>query len=117
MLPLFDSDTRKRRPINLGGASGSASGHSTDLLQEARNRRLARDADRRRADAAARIQAWWRAVCARRVVRAALRERLRADVRGLDGLRCLVLLARAGGEHESLALWAGAMADPGENCA
>ncbi|KAH7921617.1 HECT-domain-containing protein [Leucogyrophana mollusca] len=97
MLPSFDSE--RRRPINLGGSTPTAS-HAS-ILDQARLRRIEREEHRRRADAAVVLQAWWRGVNEK----AAARERLcriledgmdvdAGDGDGITQLRCLVLIGR-----------------------
>lgn len=105
MLPLFsDNDTRRKRQINLGGASSAAS-HSS-IIDQAKARRHERDEQRRRSESALRIQAWWRGANATRIVRAQLREHFQANLRNLTGLRCLALL---GQDEEALGAWSTAV--------
>ena len=100
MLPLFGADDRKRRNINLGGRSSSAS--HTSILDEARLRREERLSQVKRQQSAIRIQAWWRGKREARVVRAQLRHTLDQDPTGINGLRSVVLI---GQDEESLAIW------------
>ncbi|KII83229.1 hypothetical protein PLICRDRAFT_180633 [Plicaturopsis crispa FD-325 SS-3] len=105
MLPLFD-DERNRRKINLGGAS-SASSHAA-ILDQAKARRMEREAQRLRADSAVRLQAWWRGVHEAKKVKAEMRRVFEGDVLGLTGLRCLVLIGR---DEEVLGAWSSAMTE------
>ncbi|KIJ59650.1 hypothetical protein HYDPIDRAFT_32985 [Hydnomerulius pinastri MD-312] len=95
MLPLFGDD-RRRREINLGGSSSVSS--QAAILDQARARRIEREALRRREESALRIQAWWRGVSEARRVRQQLRQVFQENAIGLTGLRCLVLI----GQDESL---------------
>ncbi|CAA7268561.1 unnamed protein product [Cyclocybe aegerita] len=114
MFPNFDSE--RRRKINLGGASSSSS--STSILRNVHAEREARAAHRLRTDSATRIQAWYRGVKASRRTREEMKAMFEADVKGLTGLRCLVLIcrrSRAGKNmdklsrdgEEALSRWAG----------
>lgn len=110
MLPLFgDNDTRRRRQINLGGASSAAS--HTAILGQAKARRQERDEQRRRHDSAVRVQAWWRGIKEVRAARAQMRKAFEADVGGLTGLRCLVLMGR---DADALGAWSSAVTSGGE---
>jgi ubiquitin-protein ligase E3 C len=112
MLPLFgadDASSKRRRQINLGGTSSGAS--QASLLEQAKARRDERDAQRRKHDAAVRIQSWWRRYRERRTVRSQLKEVVRNDTKGVRGLRALVLIGRDG---EALSIWATAMDSPGK---
>ncbi|RPD62864.1 HECT-domain-containing protein [Lentinus tigrinus ALCF2SS1-7] len=100
-IPLFgDAPNKRRREINLGGTH-TATSHN-DILQEAKLRRIQRDDQRRRQDAARRIQHSWRGYAAQRDVRRRLRSTFEQDITSLTGLRCLVLL---GQDEEALARW------------
>ncbi|KAF9222782.1 HECT-domain-containing protein [Gyrodon lividus] len=95
MLPLF-GDERRRREINLGGSTSVSS--QAAILDQARARRIEREALRRREESAIRIQAWWRGVSEARRVRQQLRQVFQENVTGLTALRCLVLI----GQDEAL---------------
>jgi len=110
MLPLFGTDDRKRRNINLGGRSSSSS--HTSILDEARLRREERLSQLKRQQSAVRIQAWWRGSREARVVRAQLRHTLDQDPTGIDGLRSVVLI---GQDEESLAIWSRHVLQSGES--
>lgn len=99
MIPLF-GDERRRREINLGGSTSVSS--QAAILDQARARRMEREAQRRREDSAIRIQAWWRGACEARRVRQQLRRVFREQVTGLTALRCLVLI---GDDDELLSIW------------
>ena len=102
MLPSFGNE--RRRPINLGGASSAAS--HADILEEAKNRRAERQTIKRRQENAVRLQAWWRGAVAARVARHEMRKTFEADITGISGLRCLVLIGR---DEEVLARWSNAI--------
>ncbi|KAF9456890.1 hypothetical protein BDZ94DRAFT_1274548 [Collybia nuda] len=99
MLPLF-GDERKRK-INLGGTS-TASSHRT-ILEQARAQRDERSAQKRREASAVRIQAWWRGMQQTGNVRQGMRQEFESDVKGLVGLRCLVLMGPR--DEEALLIW------------
>ena len=99
MLPIFGDD-RRRREINLGGST-SVSTHAA-ILDQARARRMEREAQRKREESAIRIQEWWRGACETRRVRQQLRRVFQEQVTGLTALRCLVLV---GQDEELLSLW------------
>ncbi|KAF4562672.1 hypothetical protein EYR36_004066 [Pleurotus pulmonarius] len=79
----------RRRKINLGGAS-SAQSHAI-ILDQAKARRLEREALRRKQEQATRIQAWWRGQKEARLVRARMLELFARDMFSITGLRCLAL--------------------------
>jgi ubiquitin-protein ligase E3 C len=111
MHPLFgsnDLDGRRKRQINLGGLSSNAS--QTALLEQAKTRREERDAQKRRAEAAVRVQAWWRGESEGKRVRNGLKQVLRDDTKGINGLRALVLIGR---DEDALALWSSSMDQAG----
>ncbi|TFY75116.1 hypothetical protein EWM64_g8895 [Hericium alpestre] len=107
MIPLFGDE--KRRKINLGG-SRSVSSHEA-VLSQAKAQRTERQNIRRRQESALRIQAWWRGTHEARIVRRRLIARFQEDIRGLDGLRCLVLVA---GNEEMLGQWSATVVNDGE---
>lgn len=109
MIHLFGDE--KRRKINLGGASKVAS--QAELLEAARGRRNERSEQKRKSDAAVRIQLWWRGVREAREVKMRLRGEFEKDVVGLDGLRCLVLIGDK--DEEALGTWSSQMAQGGES--
>ena len=100
-VPLFgDQPNKRKRAINLGGTH-TATTHS-DILQEARLRRLQRNDNKRRQDAAIQIQRTWRSYIALSSARRSLRFTFDQDVSGLTALRCLVLL---GLDEDALGRW------------
>ncbi|KAI0820473.1 HECT-domain-containing protein [Trametes gibbosa] len=104
-VPLFgDSPNQRRREINLGGTH-SATSHS-DILQEAKRRRLQRTDLKRRHDSALLIQHWWRGKTALRAARRDLRRTFDQDITSPTGLRALVLL---GQDEDALARWSTAV--------
>lgn len=113
MYPLFDGPEKKRR-INLGGTPAALS--HADLLSSAKAVRSERLEQRRREDAALRVQAFWRAREARRGVRGELEEIFDEEVKGEEGegirkMRALVLL---GGDEARLGVWAGRVVESGQ---
>ncbi|KAJ7472758.1 HECT-domain-containing protein [Mycena latifolia] len=99
MLPLFGDE--RRRQINLGGS----------VIYQAKARRAERTEQKRKNDSATRIQAWWRAVSAIRAAKAEMRRVFEADIEGITGLRCLVLI---GMDQEVLGKWSQTIVDKGE---
>lgn len=99
MLPLF-GDERRRREINLGGSTSVTS--QAAILDQARTRRMEREAQRKREESAIRIQAWWRGAHEARRVRQRLRRVFQEHVTGVTALRCLILV---GQDEELLSLW------------
>lgn len=99
MLPLFGDD-RRRREINLGGSTSVSS--QAAILDQARARRMEREAQRKREESAIRIQAWWRGACEARRVRQQLRRLFQEQVTGITALRCLVLV---GQDEKLLSQW------------
>ena len=110
MLPLFGTDDRKRRNINLGGRSSSTT--HTSILDEARLRREERQNQLKRQTSAIRIQAWWRGKLESRRVRIQLRHVLEEDPAGINGLRAIVLI---GQDEDSLAIWSRNILQLGES--
>ena len=101
-IPLFAEEQRRR--INLGGSSSVVS-HAT-IIDSARLKRLERLEQKRRHDSACKLQEWWRGVIQTRQIKNELRTRFEADVLGIDGMRCLVLLDK---DEEALAIWSRAV--------
>ena len=101
-IPLFAEEGRRR--INLGGTSSAVS-HST-IIDSARLKRLERLEQKRRHDSACKLQEWWRGVIETKQLKKELRARFEADVLGIDGMRCLVLLDN---DEEALAIWSRAV--------
>jgi ubiquitin-protein ligase E3 C len=107
MFPVFGDD--RKRKINLGGAS-SASSRSA-ILDQAQVRRNERVEQKRRQDNAVKLQAWWRGLQEGRQMMDEMRKAFEADVVGMTGLRCLVLIGRS--DEEALAIWSGRMMESG----
>ncbi|KAF8428416.1 HECT-domain-containing protein [Boletus edulis BED1] len=99
MLPIF-GDERRRREINLGGSTSVSS--QAAILDQARARRMEREAQRKREESAIRIQAWWRGAREARRVRQQLRRVFQEEVTGFTALRCLVLV---GQDEDILFMW------------
>ena len=110
MLPLFGTDDRKRRNINLGGRSTSST--HTSILDEARLRREERQSQLKQQQSAIRIQSWWRGKREARVLRVQLRHILDQDPAGISGLRAVVLI---GQDEESLEIWSHNVLQSGES--
>ncbi len=105
IMSLF-GDERKRN-INLGGSSAAAAQSQSALFDQVRQRRELRLEQKRRNDAAIRIQSQWRGTLSKQRLRIELRRTFNSDVTGLTGMRCLVLL---GQDDEALGMWCSAMA-------
>lgn len=103
MLPLF-GDHQRRREINLGGPS-SASSYST-ILEQAKARRLEREALRKREESAVKIQSWWRGTVQAQETRQHLRQLFQEDVSSLTSLRCFLLI---GQDEDLLGQWSTSM--------
>ena len=97
-IPLFAEERRRR--INLGGSSSAVS--HADIIDDARLKRLERLELKQRHDSATKLQEWWRGVIQMKQIRKELRFRFEADVLGIDGMRCLVLLNK---DEEALGIW------------
>jgi ubiquitin-protein ligase E3 C len=106
MIPTF-SDDRKRK-INLGGVL-PVSTHAA-IIDRVREERSIRAQHKRRVEKATRIQAWWRGVREAKYTRMEMRKAFEADVTGITGLRCLVLIGR---DEEVLSRWSKAMLELG----
>lgn len=104
MLP-FLGDEHKRR-IDLGGSSRVAS--ASDLLDSVKAQREARLEQKRRQDAAVKVQAWWRGRSQTEKVKDEMMATFRNDIMGITGLRCLVLM---GLDEEALGLWSQTVAN------
>ncbi|THV03800.1 HECT-domain-containing protein [Dendrothele bispora CBS 962.96] len=104
MLPVWGNE--RKRTINLGGAATSTS--QSTILDQAKVRREERLENKRKADAAIKIQSWWRgAVDARRVraqVRAELEKELNGSEReppvGIQTMRRLVIVGKSWNGNE-----------------
>ena len=108
MIPLFGNE--RRRQINLGGSSSASSISHTTILNQAKQRRLEREDNRRRHDNAIRLQAWWRGMRESRITRNEMRKLFMENVTSLTGLRCMVLIR----DEEILGIWSSAMIESGE---
>jgi ubiquitin-protein ligase E3 C len=104
-VPYFgDNPGKRRREINLGGAT-SVTTHAS-LLEDAKARRLQRSDMKRRQDCAVKIQSWWRGRKQALLVRRQLRHTFQQNVTNITGLRCLVLMRK---EDDLLGQWSSAM--------
>ncbi|KAL5519890.1 hypothetical protein ACEPAG_1550 [Sanghuangporus baumii] len=100
MFPLFDGDDRRKRKINLGGASAAAT--HDDVLQNVKAIRNERLLHRRQEEAAIALQSLWRSYVTRKRIRGELASRFDADPSGIEAMRCLVLLKD---DEERLGVW------------
>jgi ubiquitin-protein ligase E3 C len=106
MIPVWGDE--RRRPINLGGSTTSASSHAA-ILDQAKARRLEREDNRRREENAVKLQAWWRGVREARLVREQMKIVFERDVNGITALRCLVLIGRS--DERVLGQWSTSMTE------
>lgn len=104
-MSLFGDENKRK--INLGGSSSGAPQSQAALFDQVKQRRELRLEQKRRSDAAIRIQSQWRGVLSKQGIRSDLRRTFEGDVTGLSGMRCLVLL---GQDNEALGRWCSAMA-------
>ena len=81
------------------------------IIDRVREERSIRAQQKRRVEKAIRIQAWWRGVREARLIKVEMRKAFEADVTGITGLRCLVLIGR---DEEVLSRWSKAMLDLGK---
>ena len=77
-----------------------------DIIDDARLKRIERLELKQRHDSATKLQEWWRGVMQNMQIRKELRFRFEADVLGIDGMRCLVLLNK---DEEALGIWSRAV--------
>lgn len=111
MDQLFAGNESRRRRINLGGASTSASASHDFLLQQARARRTERQQTRRQQEAAVTLQAIWRGRASRQITKKDLRSEFDHSYTGIHAMRCLVLL---GNDEGRLGRWSEAVSSKGE---
>lgn len=79
-----------------------------DRVQEERSIRAEQ---KRRVEKAVRIQAWWRGIREARYARIEMHKAFEADVTGITGLRCLVLIGK---DEQVLSRWSKAMLELGK---
>ena len=106
MIPTFTDD--RKRKINLGGVLPVTT-HAA-IIDRVREERSIRAQQKRRVEKAIRIQAWWRGVREARYTKMEMRKAFEADVTGITGLRCLVLIGK---DEEVLSRWSKAMLELG----
>jgi ubiquitin-protein ligase E3 C len=106
MIPVFNDD--RKRKINLGGVVPATT--PAAIIDRVREERLVRAQQKRRVEKAVRIQAWWRGIRESRYAKIDLRKAFEADVTGITGLRCLVLIGK---DEEVLSQWSKAMLELG----
>ena len=93
MLPAFGDEWKRK--INLGGVSSAST--QSSILNQVQAERQARAQHKHRTENAIRIQAWYRGVRDARVAKMEMRRAFEADVMGLTGLRCFVLIGNDDG--------------------
>jgi len=98
---MFSLEDERRRKINLGGVSVTAS--QASILERVHAQRVARAENKKRTDSAIRIQAWYRGMREARAVRRELKKLFMYDALSLTALRCLVLIGK---DDEVLSTWA-----------
>ncbi|KAF8182521.1 HECT-domain-containing protein [Pholiota molesta] len=98
MLPAFGDEWKRK--INLGGVSSANT--QAAILNRVQAERAARAEHKQRTESAIRIQAWYRGLVDARATRQEMRKAFNADVMGLTGLRCLVLIGK---DDEVLGTW------------
>ena len=81
------------------------------IIDRVREERSIRAQQKRRVENAIRIQAWWRGVREARYTKIKMRKAFEADITGITGLRCLVLIGR---DEEVLSQWSKAMLELGK---
>lgn len=110
MLPSFGDEWKRK--INLGGVSSATT--QSSILNRVQAERQARQHEHR-TENIIRIQAWYRGVRDARLAKMEMRRAFEADVMGLTGLRCLVLIGR---DDEVLGKWSRAILElgPGSSC-
>lgn len=101
---MFSLQDERRRKINLGGISATAT--QASILQGVHAARLARAQEKKRTDSTIRIQAWYRGLREAKRTRIELRELFMKDVLSLTALRCLVLIGK---DDEVLTIWVSSM--------
>ena len=102
LMSLFADESRRK--INLGGSSATQT--QSALFDKVKQQRELRLQQKRRSEAATKLQAQWRRVEEVRKLRKEMRTLFESDVTGLTGLRCLVLM---GQDDEALGIWCNAM--------
>jgi ubiquitin-protein ligase E3 C len=98
ILPAFGDEWKRK--INLGGVSSTNT--QAAILNRVQAERAARAEHKQRTESAVRIQAWYRGLVDARATRQEMRKAFNADVMGLTGLRCLVLIGK---DDEVLGTW------------
>lgn len=81
------------------------------IIDRVREERSIRAQQKRRVEKAIRIQAWWRGAREARNTKMEMRKAFEADVTGITGLRCLVLIGK---DEEVLSRWSKAMLELGK---
>ena len=81
------------------------------IIDRVREERSIRAQQKRRVEKAIRIQAWWRGIRESKRTKVEMRKAFEADVTGITGLRCLVLIGR---DEEVLSRWSKAMLELGK---
>jgi len=107
MIPAFNDD--RKRKINLGGVLTVAT--PAAIINRVHEERSMRAQQKRRVEKAIRLQAWWRGIREARYAKIEMRKAFEADVTGITGMRCLVLIGK---DEEVLSRWSKAMLELGE---
>jgi ubiquitin-protein ligase E3 C len=107
MFPIFNDD--RKRKINLGGVFSVAT--SATIIDQVHEERSIRAQQKRRIQKAIQIQSWWRGVREARYAKIEMRKSFEADITGITGLRCLVLIGK---DEEVLSRWSKAMLELGQ---
>ena len=81
------------------------------IIDRVREERSIRAQQKRRVEKAIRIQAWWRGIREAKYTKMEMRKAFEADVTGITGLRCLVLIGK---DEEVLSRWSKAMLELGK---
>lgn len=107
MIPVFNDD--RKRKINLGGVFSVAT--PATIIDKVHEERSIRAQHKRRVEKAVRIQAWWRGAREAKYAKMEMRKAFEADVTGITGLRCLVLIGK---DEEVLSRWSKASLELGQ---
>jgi ubiquitin-protein ligase E3 C len=109
MQPFFGGEASKRRIINLGGSTAVT--HAA-VVDQAKARRLEREAFRRREENTLRIQAWYRGRYQAALTKRDLEQSFDDDPTSLNATRYLVLFGK--NDEQRLQQWASGLMLKGE---
>ncbi|KAG8995219.1 hypothetical protein FRB94_009328 [Tulasnella sp. JGI-2019a] len=115
MLPVFSGSSRQRQ-INLGGSRSTYTSQEA-ILDNLKAQREQRQDQRRRAESALRIQAWWRAASDQRKLRETLRRRFdESSGPSVEWTRMLVVGWRGNeADFKRLGRWSRSMVEGGDS--